>query len=250
MNGESVEKLGIAAFFDVDGTLTPEPSQERRFFRAVRRSRAIPIANYFLWGQEALRLLPHGIAAMVNGNKRHWSGVRSDRLSQQMGTIAFFEEGIERTAWHARQEHKIVLVTGMPEPLARMVARAMECELEARGIGGELLVCATQMEERGGKWTGRLLGEAVYGEEKFRAVRRVAQEHRIDLRSSHAYGNALLDRPMLAAVGHAYVVNPGRDLAAVANQRNWEIRRWHLEKCKGQEMPLAETMMRRGESRA
>jgi len=250
MNGESMEKLGVAAFFDVDGTLTPEPSLERRLFRAARQNESIPLGNYLLWVQEALRLLPHGIAAMVNGNKRHWSGVRCDQLLRQMEAIVFFEEGIERAAWHARQGHKIVLITGMPEPLARMVARAMECELEARGIGGELLLCATRMEERGGKWTGRLLDEAVYGEEKFRAVRRVAQEHQIDLRSSHAYGNALLDRPMLAAVGHAHVVNPGRDLAAVANQCNWEIRRWHVEKCIGQEMPLAETMMRRGESRA
>jgi hypothetical protein len=54
---------------------------------------------------------------------------------------------------------------------------------------------------------------------------------------------------MLAAVGHAHVVNPGRELAAVANQRNWEIWHWHVEKCMGQKMPLAVTMMRRGESR-
>jgi len=250
MKEESAEKPGSAAFFDVDGTLTPEPSLERRFFRAVRQSGAIPLGNYFLWAQEALRLLPHGIAAMVNGNKRHWSGVRCDQVLQHMEVIAFFEEGMERAAWHARQGHKIVLVTGMPEPLARMVARAMECELEARGVGSELLVCATRMEERYGKWTGRLQGKAMYGEEKSCAVKRVAQEQRIDLRGSHAYGNALLDRPMLAAVGHAHVVNPGRDLAAVANERDWEIWHWHVEKCMGQGMPLAETMMRSGESRA
>jgi len=250
MNGESAEKQGIAAFFDVDGTLAPEPSLERRFFRAVRQSGVIPIGNYFLWALEALRLLPHGIAALAKGNKRHWSGVRCDQVLREMEAVVFFEEGIERAAWHVRQGHKIVLVTGMPEPLAQMVARAMECELEDRGAGSELLVCATRMEEREGKWTGRSLGRAMYGEEKFRAVKCVAQEHRIDLRSSHAYGNALLDRPMLAAVGHAHVVNPGRDLAAVANECNWEIWHWHVEKCMGQGMRLAETVLRRGESRA
>ena len=89
----------------------------------------------------------------------------------------------------------------------------------------------------------------MYGEEKCRAVKRIAQEQRIDLQGSHAYGNALLDRPMLAAVGHAHVVNPGRDLAAVANECDWEIWHWHVEKCMGQGMPLAETLMRGGESR-
>ena len=250
MNEEREGMQGIAAFFDVDGTLIPEPSLERRFFHAVRQSRAIPIGNYFRWVQEALRLLPKGIAAMVNGNKRHWSRVRCDQVSRQMEAIVFFEEGMERVAWHARQGHKIVLVSGMPEALARMVARAVECELEARGAGTELIVCATRMEERNGKWTGRLLGRAMYGEEKSRAVKRIAQEQRIDRQGSHAYGNALLDRPMLAAVGHAHVVNPGRDLAAVANECDWEIWHWHVEKCMGQGMPLAETLMRGGESRA
>jgi HAD superfamily hydrolase (TIGR01490 family) len=250
MNEEGAETKGIAAFFDVDGTLIPEPSLERRFFRAVRQSGAIRIANYFLWAQEALRLLHKGIAATVHGNKRHWSGARCNQVLQQMEVTVFFEEGMERAAWHARQGHRIVLVSGMPEPLARMVARAVECELESRGVGSELLVCATRMEERDGRWTGRLLGEAMYGEEKFRAVKRIAQEQRIEVRGSHAYGNTLLDRTMLAAVGHAHVVNPGRDLAALANQCDWQIWHWQAEKCMGQGLPLAETVMPVGESRA
>ncbi len=250
MNEESAGTQGIAAFFDVDGTLIPEPSLERRFFRAVRRSGAIRIANYFLWAQEALRLLPKGIAATVHGNKRHWSGVRCDQVLQQMEATVFFEEGMERTAWHARQGHRIVLVSGMPELLARIVARAVECELESRGVGSRVLVCATRMEERDGRWTGRLLGEATYGEEKFRALKRIAQEHGIDLRGSHAYGNTLLDRPMLAAVGHAHAVNPGRGLAAVANQCDWEIWHWHVEKRMEHGLHLAEATMRGGESRA
>ena len=250
MNEAGAATQRIAAFFDVDGTLIPEPSLERRFFRAVRHSGAMRIANYFLWAQEALRLLPKGTAAMVHGNKRHWSGVRCDQVLQQMEPIVFFEEGLERMAWHAKQQHTIVLVSGMPEPLARIVARAMECELESRGVGSQVLVCATRMEEREGKWTGRLLGEAMYGEEKYRAVKRLAQEYRIDLQGSHAYGNTLLDRPMLATVGHAHVVNPGKDLAALANQCNWEIWHWQVEKGTGQGQVLPEVTMRSGESRA
>ena len=250
MNEESAETQGIAAFFDGDGTLIPESSLERRYFRAVRQSGAIPMGNYFLWAQEALRLLPKGIAAMVHGNKRHWRGVRCDQVLQQMEATVFFEEGMERAAWHARQGHRIVLVSGMPEALARIVGRGVECELESRGVGSRVLVCATRIEERDGRWTGRLLGEAMYGEEKLRAVTRIAREHRIDLRGSYAYGNTLLDRPMLAAVGHAHVVNPGRNLAAVANQCDWEIWHWHVEKSMGKRLLLPERTMRGGESRA
>ena len=90
----------------------------------------------------------------------------------------------------------------------------------------------------------------MYGEEKVHAVKRIAQERGIELRGSHAYGNALLDRPMLAAVGHAHVVNPGRDLAAVANQCDWGIWHWYVERRKEQELPLTETVIPGGESRA
>ena len=71
MNEEGPGAQGIAAFFDVDGTLIPEPSLERRFLCAVRQSGAMRMANYLLWALEALRLLPKGIAATVHGNKRH-----------------------------------------------------------------------------------------------------------------------------------------------------------------------------------
>ncbi|HXR33141.1 MAG TPA: HAD-IB family hydrolase [Verrucomicrobiae bacterium] len=250
MNAESAGTQAIAAFFDVDGTLISEPSLERRLFRAARRSGAIPFGNYFLWAQEALRLLPRGIAATVHGNKRHWSGVRADQVLQQMETIVFFEQGMERVAWHARQGHRIVLVSGMPEPLAGMVARALEWELELRGVASQVLVCATQMEERHGRWTGHLRGAAMYGGEKFRAVKRIAQERGIALRESHAFGNTLLDRSMLAAVGHAHVVNPGRDLVAVANQCDWEIWHWQVEKSVARSLFLGETVMRGGKSRA
>src|SRR5947208_13652124 len=48
----------IAAFFDLDGTLMPLPSLERRFFRMLRKRHEIPLKNYFLWLGEALQLLP------------------------------------------------------------------------------------------------------------------------------------------------------------------------------------------------
>jgi len=51
-------------------------------------------------------------------------------------------------------------------------------------------------------------------------------------------------------VGHAHVVNPGRNLAAVANQCDWEIWHWHVEKSMGKRLLLPERTMRGGESRA
>ena len=220
----------VAAFFDIDGTLVPEPSLERRLFRGLRRTGAITWMNYARWGMEAVRLLPRGLTAIAQGNKGYLGGLRAEQILEAVEPIAFFEEGVARVEWHARREHEIVLVTGMVKPLARMVAMALECELEARGMEREVLVSATRLEESRAVFTGKVLGEANFGEAKRRAMEVVARAMQINLRESHAYGNTLLDRPMLYAVGHAHAVNPGKELADTANLRDWAIWHWHSEK--------------------
>jgi HAD superfamily phosphoserine phosphatase-like hydrolase len=230
MSGAGEQERPIAAFFDIDGTLVPEPSLERRLFRELRRTGAIPWMNYARWGKEAVRLLPRGLTAIAHGNKSYLCGLRAEQILEAAEPIAFFEEGVARVEWHARREHEIVLVSGMVKPLARMVAMALECELEARGLEREVLVSATRLEELAGAFTGRMLGDANYGEAKKRAIEVVARAMEINLRESHAYGNTLLDRPMLDAVGHAHAVNPGKELADTANLRDWAIWHWHQEK--------------------
>jgi phosphoserine phosphatase len=220
----------IAAFFDLDGTLIPEPSLEWQFFRELRRNHRIPFANYFRWGAKALRLLPQGLLAVQHRNKRYLTGVCCDLVFRHMETIAFFEEGIARVMWHARQGHEIVLVSGTLEALAQLAAAALECELEVRGVMIRPRVCATRVTEVGRRWTGYLEGDALYGAAKARAIEDLAHKEPFDLRRCHVYGNSLLDRHMLRAVGHAHAVNPGKELAALANEKDWPIWRWHQEK--------------------
>jgi HAD superfamily hydrolase (TIGR01490 family) len=230
MSGAGEQERRVAAFFDIDGTLVPEPSLEKRLFRELRRSGAIPWSSYARWGAEAARLLPWGLTAIAQGNKRYLCGLREEQILEAVKPIVFFEEGVARVEWHARRGHEIALVSGMVKPLARMVAMALECELEARGVERDVLVSATRLEERADAFTGRVLGEANYGEGKRRAMEVVARAMQVNLRESHAYGNTLLDRPMLEAVGHGHAVNPGKELADTANLRDWAIWHWHQEK--------------------
>lgn len=220
----------IAAFFDIDGTLVPQPPLEGRMFQKLRRGGAIPPLNYARWGVEAARLLPRGLTAIAQGNKRYLHGLRTEQLLDAIEPIGFFEEGVARVEWHARQGHEIVLVSGMVKPVARWAAITLECELEVRGIAKEILVSATRLEEQGGAFTGRMVGEANFGEAKRKAMSVLARAMQIELRESHAYGNTLHDVPMLKAVGRAHAVNPGRELARVANQCDWAIWHWHQEK--------------------
>jgi len=219
---------GIAAFFDLDGTLVARPSLERSFFRMLRYCRAIPARNYWSWLAEAVRLAPRGLTTILHGNKTYLRGFPVDRLSAGGLDLVpeFFPEAIDRVAWHAEQGHAIVLVSGTLGPLAQRAARALEAQLAARGIAATVRVCATRLEESGGRWTGRIVGPTMFGEAKTRAARRLAGEMQLDLRHCFAYGDSANDRWLLAGVGQPTAVNPSRGLARLARRRGWPMVRW------------------------
>jgi phosphoserine phosphatase len=254
VNEVKESERNIAAFFDLDGTLTPLPSLERRFFRILRYRGEIPARNYFLWLTEALRLLPRGISALWHANKMYVRGVHildecgqrdrhvsswhkgghqvegqasaPPRCDPRLPVLGFLAQGVERVAWHAKQGHKIVLVSGTLEPLAWEAARAIEGELAARGIATEIRVCATRLEEKNGKWTGRILGEAMFGKVKACVAKRLAEELQLDLKQCYAYGDSLYDRWLMDAVGKPAAVNPPMDLLSLARKRAWTVLHW------------------------
>lgn len=232
------EKGGrAAALFDLDGTLMPRPSLEQRFFRTLHYRREIPRWNYYFWLREALRLLPRGFCAVTHANKMYLKGVRclneSDTRKERdrrCPVLRFFEDGIQRVTCHAMLGHPIGVVSGTLEPLACAAARALEAELAARGFATSVHVCATRLEGFHGLWTGKILGEAMFGMAKARALRRLEQELGLDLARSWAYGDAAADRWMLEAVGHPVAVNPARRLARIAQAHAWPVLRWKEEK--------------------
>jgi HAD superfamily hydrolase (TIGR01490 family) len=242
---------GVAAFFDLDGTLAPLPSLEWRFFRMLRYRKIIGIRNLFLWLREALQLIPCGIIQAVHANKMYLRGVRTEagssgtdipvclslqkeaeerRRRQARMSVPPYPEAMERLAWHAERGHLIVIVSGTLEPLAERAARGLEAELGEGGLATKIWVCATRLEQSAGSWTGRIVGEAMFGEAKARAVRRVATELELDLRRCFAYGDTASDKWMLEAVGKPAAVNPSSDLARVALRNDWPVLLWTEEK--------------------
>ncbi len=261
------ESSGVAAFFDLDGTLVSVPSLERRLFRTLRYRKLIPPKNYLLWLKETMRLIPRGLNAILQANKMYLCGVQiidergegdrsvsswhkgghqaegqasaPPRRNPRLPVPTFFPQAIETVAWHVKQGHEIVLISGTLEPLAREAARALETELGARGITVTIRVIATRLEEKDGRWTGRVLGEAMFGEVKARAAKRLAEELRLDLGRCYAYGDSLNDRRLMEVAGRPAAVNPSNDLASIARTRRWPILSWGGKKTPTQERTTA-----------
>jgi putative phosphoserine phosphatase/1-acylglycerol-3-phosphate O-acyltransferase len=231
LEAEDVEEknAGVAAFFDLDGTLMRFPSLEKRFLSMLRYRKLIGVRNYVLWIAEAVRLVPRGINQVMHANKMHLRGVsvgEKDLLKAQ----SYYPEAIERVAWHVERGHLIAIVSGTLEFLAERAARVLEAELGARGLACTIRICSMRLEEENDRWTGRVVGEAMFGEEKARAIRRIAAAEDLDLQRCFAYGDSASDKWMLDAVGKPAAVNPSNDLGRIARRNDWTILSWGKEK--------------------
>jgi HAD superfamily hydrolase (TIGR01490 family) len=91
---------------------------------------------------------------------------------------------------------------------------------DALGIEGAL---GTVGEVVDGKYTGKLVGEFMYGPAKSRAIEKLAAERGFDLAQCYAYSDSVSDLPMMELVGHPVAVNPDSALEQVAQQRGWPI---------------------------
>src|SRR5260370_29423808 len=122
-------KKSSAAFFDLDGTVLPGPSLERRFLRFLfERGEWSPV-SLGRWFGRFLGTAAFGKSGAggerflraIHGNKLYWKNIRAASAEHFLSEAAapeFFSEGLVRIAWHAAQAHRIFLVTGTLRPLA------------------------------------------------------------------------------------------------------------------------------------
>jgi HAD superfamily hydrolase (TIGR01490 family) len=217
----------IGAFFDIDGTLLPPPSLERRFASFLLAHDKIHVTNIIRWLAHRAMTLLRGTKSALDANKYYLAQVQESAVADWENSLAavspdvdplpLFAEGIERISWHIAQGHRVFLVSGTLAPLARVVANRF------RDVVG---VCATELVVRDGRWTGRIAGEHVSGAAKTRAILKLARKYDLSLPRSYAYGNDVTDGPMLSAVGHPVVVNPSQRLLRIAHDREWKVHHW------------------------
>lgn len=215
--------MSVAAFFDLDGTLLPLPSLERRFLRFLAWRGELGAFNAAHWFARFVMRAPLDFLSATDGNKAHLAGVPVSSVAAWAAfldryPIHLFPAAFDRIAWHHRQGHHIFIISGTLEPLAQIVL--------SRALPFHFTLCATRLESRGAHWTGRTLGEPVCGPGKLRAIRTIARSRELDLSRCFAYGDSLADHWMLAGVGHPVVVNPSLPLRQLARLRGWPIVHW------------------------
>ena len=219
------------AFFDIDGTLLPHPSLERRFFWNLLRHGKISPTNHLRWAAQMVRLSATDLATAAQTNKMYLRGIPAAILStpdsQQGRWIPeFFPAAIQRVWWHALRGDEVVLVTGTLAPVAEIVRSALERELLWRGVEIQIAVIATRLVTRDGCWTGSVDDVPMFGPAKAAAAREFASSRNVFVSQCFAYGDHELDRWILAAVGNPIAVNPTPSLRRIAFQNEWQVMDW------------------------
>lgn len=220
----------IAAFFDVDGTLTTGRVWRGLidYFRLRGQKRlthlvfsALHYPLYFLHragllSESAFRTAwAANLAWYLRGMELKaaepiWDWIVTNHLSRiwRADVRAILER-------HGQNGNVVVLVSSGPEPLIRRVAAEV-------GAGHAV---GTRLEVRAGRYTGRSLAPVCIDEYKAR----LAQEQlknlglEVDLAASYAYADSASDRQLLEMVGHPVATYPNETLHQLAVEKGWVI---------------------------
>ena len=206
-----------AALFDLDGTLLPGTSAEREFIRFAlttgRQTAPKAIRAFLSW---AVHIPTRGIQS----NKTYFGGVEMNLLAETAKT--FCQQHLTRLipdqaqgliAAHRTAEDCLGIVSGAPQLLIAPLQDLLDLDF----VVGTTLAC------KQGRLTGDLDGPRVSGSEKVRQSKEVARTYGLDLCESTAYGNAFDDRFLLSEVAYPVAVNPDRQLAHLAREKDWPI---------------------------
>ncbi|RMF85438.1 MAG: HAD-IB family hydrolase [Nitrospirae bacterium] len=203
---------------DLDGTLLPPPSAERRFLRHLLSRGWIGPRQLAAAARHLLLHLPEGPAAW-RANKAYLAGLPVAAVAREAARFAeaallprLRPEVADRLAAHRAAGHHLCLLTGAPAFLADPVARHL-------GIGR---VVASRCAEAGGRFLAAAPRQHPYGEAKRALAEGLAAELGTRLAAAWAYADAAADLPLLEAVGHPVAVHPAARLARAAARRGWE----------------------------
>jgi HAD superfamily hydrolase (TIGR01490 family) len=212
-----------AAFFDLDKTIIAKSSAlafNRQFQAGGLISRRVMLRGayaqfvYLVGGadHDQMEKLRSFMSELVSG----WpvatvNEIVADTLHNIVDPMVY-DEAVSLIEEHHLAGRDVIIVstsgTEVVEPIGEM-------------LGADHVV-ATRLAVADGKYTGEIDYYA-YAENKASAVRELAEERGYDLDHCYAYSDSITDAPMLKAVGHAYAVNPDKDLRKLAAKEGWPV---------------------------
>ncbi|MFK7802886.1 MAG: HAD-IB family hydrolase [Anaerolineae bacterium] len=229
----------IGAFFDLDRTLIEGFSAkeffQNRIFSGKMSSREV-IAQFngvmvYAMGNGNFAGLAAVSAKGVQGTKEQVFIEVGEEVYTKHLAKSIYPESRALVSAHLAKGHTVAIISA---------ATPYQVDPIARDLGIDHIMC-TRMEVTNGKFTGKIVEPACWGEGKAFAARELAKDHNIDLSKSYFYTDSAEDMALLEIVGKPRPLNPDPELAAVAFQRDWPVMRFD-----GNKRPGVGNMIRTG----
>ena len=118
---------------------------------------------------------------------------------------------------HIAKGHTVVIISAATPYQVYPIARDLDIHH----------VLCTSLEVEKGKFTGRIIEPACWGEGKVHAAKLMAKDMNVDLEKSYFYTDSNSDVPLLEIVGNPRPTNPDAKLAALAFKNNWQVYRFN-----------------------
>ncbi|GAB4087091.1 HAD-IB family hydrolase [Myceligenerans cantabricum] len=210
-----------AAFFDLDKTIIATSSSQafsKPFIAGGLISHADVLRSayahfLFLIGNadedQTERMRAHLSALAKGWDVRKVREIVAETVHEHIDPYVY-AEAVELIEDHHGLGHDVVVVSASGAELVEPIAAVL----------GADHVLATHMEVVDDHYTGEI-DFYNYGENKAAGIRELAAREGYDLAGSFAYSDSITDSPMLGSVGHAFVVNPDRNLRRLAAESGW-----------------------------
>jgi HAD superfamily hydrolase (TIGR01490 family) len=204
----------IAAFFDIDGTISREGLISEMFKKMIKYElidnsrwyREVEpaflqwnkrLGDYDLYLQKMVDIYTETIKYT---NPYHISYIAKKVIEQKGERVYTYSR--ERIKWHKENGHTVIAISGSPSELVREMS-AMYGMDDYRGTVYEI--------GSDGAYSGEII-PMWNSKSKKKAALELAEIYQIDLSASYAYGDTAGDFAMLKLVGRPYAINPTREL--------------------------------------
>jgi HAD superfamily hydrolase (TIGR01490 family) len=214
-----------AAFFDPDKTVIATSSVMAlggTFYREGLISKRTIVrgmyaqAIYLLVGADENKMeqMREAMLKLTSGwNQQHVKQLVREALDEVL-TPVIYAEALELIDEHKKAGRLTVIISSSPAETVEPIGDY---------LGVDRTIATRARVDPEGRYTGELEFYA-YAAYKAEAMREMAVGEGIDLAGSYAYSDSITDLPMLDMVGNPVAVNPDRELARIAHEREWEIR--------------------------
>jgi len=220
------EATGIAAFFDMDGTLLSSNVIETYLWVRLREldgtDRLAELSRIASKVPSLVQAERRSRSDFLRGVYREYEGARLEDLNEVADQhltshvlSRLSPDAVRRIRQHRAAGHQTVLITGAIRPLTRPLIPLFD-HIEAADLA---------VDDRG-VCTGYLASSPLVGESRGAWMRSYAAEHGIDMTASFGYADSHSDLPLLEAIGNPVAVRPDVALYRHARKSHWDVVDW------------------------